>query len=191
MIAVLYARRDSVYKQIPICDVYDEDRDARTFSFGIPVVAHPPCRGWGRLRKFAKPAPHEKDLAHHAISCVRACGGVLEHPSSSSLWQAAELPRPGQGRDEFGGWSIEIPQFWFGHRAMKNTWLYICGVTPRQLPPIPLRFGTPTHVVAPSKSCRAGASLPRAEREATPIAFAHFLVDLANSAHNFAPRRSA
>lgn len=52
-VAVLFARADSIYKGLPGVDVYDADRDARTFPGGCPVVAHPPCRAWavsGRLR---------------------------------------------------------------------------------------------------------------------------------------------
>lgn len=40
-IAVLFARKDSVYKTMPECDVYDIDRDARTYDGPWPVVAHP------------------------------------------------------------------------------------------------------------------------------------------------------
>ncbi|MWL55341.1 hypothetical protein GQL84_23735, partial [Escherichia coli] len=62
---------------MPECDVFDIERDARTFAGGMPVVAHPPCRAWGRLRKFAKPRPDEKALALFAVAQVRAFGGVL------------------------------------------------------------------------------------------------------------------
>lgn len=54
-VAVLFARQDSTYKALSGVDVYDIDRDARTFQGGMPVVAHPPCRAWGRLRAFANP----------------------------------------------------------------------------------------------------------------------------------------
>jgi len=48
--AILFARKDSIYKQLPRTDVYDLERDARTFTGGRVVIAHPPCRAWGRLR---------------------------------------------------------------------------------------------------------------------------------------------
>ena len=56
-VAVLFARSDSVYKTLPGCDVWDKERDARCFAGNEKIVAHPPCRGWGKLRKLAKPEP--------------------------------------------------------------------------------------------------------------------------------------
>ena len=77
-VAVLFARADSVYKTLPGVDVWDEARDARQWPGSGPAVAHPPCRAWGRLRAFANPAPHEKDMARFAVAKVREFGGVLE-----------------------------------------------------------------------------------------------------------------
>jgi len=93
-VAVLFARADSNYKLIPGCDVWDRERDARNWPGGAPVIAHPPCRAWGRLRQFAKPRDGEKELAPLAVAHVRHWGGVLEHPASSSLWAHCALPRP-------------------------------------------------------------------------------------------------
>lgn len=42
MVAVLFARSNSVYKSMPGCDVFDLERDARTYSGNSPVIAHPP-----------------------------------------------------------------------------------------------------------------------------------------------------
>lgn len=184
MVAVLFARSDSIYKTMPGLDVFDLERDARTYRGHAPVVAHPPCRAWGRLRAFAKPRPDEKMLACFAIDTVRRCGGVLEHPASSSLWETCGLPRPGAGVDDFGGWSIEVPQKWWGHLAEKNTWLYIVGVSPRSIPNLPFTLGAASHVVASSSLKRGGRQygreISKAQREATPPAFATWLVDLAS-----------
>lgn len=183
MIAVLFARSDSVYKTIPHLDVYDAERDARTWPGGCPVVAHPPCRAWGRLRHFAKPRHDEKDLALFAVDAVRAYGGVLEHPEASSLWAARGLPRPG-ARDEFGGWTLPVSQKWWGHRCEKKTWLYICGIHPGAIPAFPITLGEASHVVglwSGRDRSAARKSIDKAERERTPPDLARWLVDLAQS----------
>lgn len=180
MIAVLFARKDSIYKSMSNTDVYDIDRDARNFQGGAPVVAHPPCRAWGKLKAFAKPRPGEKELAFFAIEKIRANGGVLEHPAYSSLWKEAGLPRPGQKPDEYGGFSIDIDQCWFGHRARKRTWLYIVGVPLNEVE-YPISLDQVTHNIATSK--RKGSRLPevpKAEREHTPPKLAKWLIDLAS-----------
>ena len=178
-VSVLFARSDSNYKTLPGCDVWDIDRDARCWPGGSPVVAHPPCRAWGRLRQFAKPRPDEKQLAILAVSHVRQFGGVLEHPAESSLWLECRLPRPGEFPDEFGGWTLEIQQFHFGHRAEKFTWLYIVGCDPSGIPPIPIREGRATHCIRPTKSYPRLPSVTKAEREHTPPQLAAWLCDLA------------
>lgn len=179
-VAVLFARADSIYKTLPDCDVYDIDRDARTYGGPWPVVAHPPCRSWGRLRQFAKPRPDEKELGPWAVGQVRRFGGVLEHPAESTLFAHCGMPRPGQFPDDFGGWTIEIEQYHFGHRAEKSTWLYIVGADPQDLPPIPRREGRATHCVRPTKSYPRLPSITKAEREHTPPELARWLVELAS-----------
>lgn len=178
-VAVLFARQDSVYKNISGCDVYDIERDARTFPGGIPVVAHPPCRAWGRLRQFSKARTDEKALAPWAVEQVRAWGGVLEHPAESTLFGHCELPRPGEFPDEHGGWTLAIEQFHWGHRAEKATWLYIVGCLQSDIPAIPRRPGKPTHCVRPTKSYPRLPSITKPEREHTPPALAEWLVELA------------
>jgi hypothetical protein len=128
-VAVLFARADSTYKTLPGTDVWDIERDAKLWPGGAPVVAHPPCRAWGRLRKFAKPRKGERQLAIWSVRQVRRFGGVLEHPVGSLLWEKAGLPAPGQ-IDAHGGWTLPIHQNWWGHRAEKATLLYIVGCGP-------------------------------------------------------------
>ncbi|GAB6035814.1 hypothetical protein JCM15519_03730 [Fundidesulfovibrio butyratiphilus] len=178
-VAVLFARPDSIYKTLTGCDVYDINRDARTWPGGCPVVAHPPCRAWGRLRHFAKPRDGEKDLALWAVKMVRKWGGVLEHPATSTLWKVAGLPLPDAGADSFGGWTKPICQFWFGHRAEKKTWLYIVGVEPQSIPPYPVILGEPTHVVQSNKRIGSRPHVTRAEREHTPMQLAIWLAGVA------------
>ncbi|WP_338615492.1 hypothetical protein [Pigmentiphaga sp. CHJ604] len=189
-VAALFVRADSIYKTMPGVDCYDIERDALTWPGGCPVVAHPPCRGWGKLFYFAKPAPGELDLGPWAAQQVRTYGGVLEHPKDSKLWEAAGLPRPGQV-DAWGGWTLPISQHWWGHRAEKLTWLYIVGCTPADMPLIPLHLGRATHVIAQSRARRKDGvrlrkgmegwrpEVTRAEREATPPPLAEWLVEVA------------
>lgn len=100
-VAVLFARHDSIYKSLPGCDVWDIERDARTWPGGTPIVAHPPCRSWGTFRHVAKPVDGERELALWAVDQIRRYGGVLEHPARSALWREKPLPEPGQ-RDDWG-----------------------------------------------------------------------------------------
>lgn len=178
-VAVLCARRDSYYRQLPTCDVYTIDRDARSFPGGLQVIAHPPCRSWGRLRTFANYNEAEHQLGPFAVTQVRRWGGVLEHPAWSTLWPAAGLPRPGE-RDTFAGWTLDVDQHWWGHRARKHSWLYIVGCNPRDIPPLPLRFEPVTHVVGTTRGRLKLPEITKAEREHSPPAFAEWLVELAS-----------
>ena len=183
-VAVLFARSDSVYKTMPGCDVYDLERDARTYNGSLPVIAYPPCRGWGRLRQFAKPLPGEKELAFFAVDNVRENGGFLEHPEASRLWGEYGLPPAGE-RDDFGGYTLPVSQYWWGHKAEKRTWLYICGPEPRLLPAMPFVLGEATHVVSSSRGGKRPArpEISKADRERTPPPFAQWLFDLALLLH--------
>ena len=128
MVSVLFCRADSAYKNDSRFDVWDAQRNALLWDGGSPLIAHPPCRAWGILSHMAKPRPGEKDLAPWAISQIRKFGGVLEHPKGSRLWKFMQLPEPGAMPDEFGGFSILLDQWDFGHVARKPTKLYICGL---------------------------------------------------------------
>jgi hypothetical protein len=86
---------------------------------------------------MANPRPDEKQLAYFALAQVRLNGGILEHPAGSRLWKEAPLPLADEFSDEFGGFTIEVDQFDFGHVAHKQTKLYICGIDRKDLPPLP------------------------------------------------------
>lgn len=167
-VSVLFARSDSCYFDL-VGDVWDIERDARLYTGDNAVVCHPPCRGWGRLRHWAKPRPDEKALALFAVEQVRRCGGVLEHPWGSTLWHAVGLPHPGKV-DAWGGWTLLVDQGWWGHAAPKPTYLYIVGVTREQVGDLPVQL---------RRSVGRTLELSPADRERTPPAFARFLVELA------------
>lgn len=189
MITVLFCRSDSIYKKLG-CDVYDLDRNAKTYAGLNAVIAHPPCRSWGDLYKLAKPLPGEKELAPWAIEVLRRNGGVLEHPKKSKLWAHVGCSEPGH-IDEFGGFLLPINQFCFGHRAEKKTYLYIVGLRPAELPALPIRLGEASHVVTQpgrrKKSPRKKKGdigwrpeISKAEREHTPAELAKWLIEVVN-----------
>lgn len=167
-LAVLFARADSVYKGFAV-DVWDVHRDAMSYAGPWPVVAHPPCRAWGKLRHMAKPRPDELDCGLFAVYAARRWGGVVEHPAGSLLWAACGLPLPGQVADEYGGFTLSVLQSRWGHGASKATWFYVVGCPLELVPELPPdRLGG-----------RYVERMCRAERERTPPALAHWLLRLA------------
>lgn len=167
-VAALYIRERSVYHSLGV-DPWPASRDALTFEGPGPVIAHPPCAPWGRFRTIA-PTRQRADLAVRAVDQVRWYGGVLEHPASSRLWLARDLPEPGEKPDQWGGWSLLVRQSWWGHRAPKATWLYIVGRPVLDFPEMPAPVPDPGGRIE---------KMGRAERERTPPDFARWLIELA------------
>ncbi len=176
MISALFVRTDSVYKQLGI-DCWDIKRDALKWPGGNPAILHPPCRLWGKLRAFANVVPGERELAIWSVNQVRTWGGVLEHPRGSKLWSECRLPTGGDV-DSFGGFTLNVNQHWWGHRAEKRTLLYIVGVSPSAIPAYPLSFNAVTHCINWTKD-HTKKHVNNWEREATPIAFAEWLIKTA------------
>jgi len=190
-IAALFVMEDSIYKSMPGVDCYDIHRDAWSFPGGMPVVAHPPCRTWGRLKHFATAAPpHEHSLGPWSIDQVRKFGGVVEHPNGSSLFAECGVHKPTKLNlpDKHGGYLIQISQYWWGHKAEKKTLLYICGCPYSKLPPIPFRDGRPKYCVGSFKLNGSGnirstygeqKPVSKKDRLHTPPAFAKWLIETA------------
>lgn len=176
-IAVLFVRKDSIYKKLRV-DCWDKERNAQLYNRNNAIIAHPPCRMFGKLKAFAKGVPGEKQLAYDCITIIRRNGGILEHPRHSSLWPELNLPLPGK-KDEYGGYTICINQHWFGHKAEKNTFLYICGIDINKLPAIPITFNAVEYVISTSKKSTGKKECSRKEREATPLDLAKWLIKTA------------
>jgi hypothetical protein len=171
-------------------DVWDAARDARLYTGPFPVVAHPPCAHYGKLRHLAR--TNDADCAPRAVEQVRTYGGVLEHPAGSLLWEACGLPLPGCLPDAWCGYSVEVCQVDWGHVARKRTWLYLVGV-----PSSALRWPAsrePTHWIGgfrtgggrANRYASNGSAVPDGirvcsaqQRRRTPPAFAAYLVGLA------------
>lgn len=176
MISVLYCTPGSVYKTMGV-DCFDKFRDARTFRGWDPVIAHPPCRGWGRLRHMAHVRPDELALGVHAVQQVRRCGGVLEHPAGSLLWERCGLPAVGCV-DGYGGETVSVNQGDFGHPAKKHTWLYVVNVArPGEL----CKAFAGDTTARPGELCKV-ENQPPARRMDTPPLFAALLLGLATLA---------
>jgi hypothetical protein len=172
MIAALYVETGGTYFNIPDVYPFDVERDARFYDGPYPVVAHPPCGPWGRLRHLSR--KDDPLLAVRAVEQVRQFGGVLEHPRYSKLWEECRLPKPGEGEDAWGGWTFEVDQCRFGHPARKMTWLYMVRTAPVFVLPPPRE---PTHWASGSRESRRGPVPPgikvcsAQQRRRTPLAF--------------------
>jgi hypothetical protein len=191
-VAALYCDPRGVYPSLPNVDCWDESRDARLYDGPHPVVAHPPCGPWGKLRHLSR--KDDPALAIRAVEQVRQWGGVLEHPCGSKLIDHCRLPRAGELPDEHGGRTIEVCQVDWGHVARKRTWLYLVRVTKRLTFPAPRE---PTHWISgfrsttsttPTRYKRTGCAVPPGikvcsaqQRRRTPPLFAEWLVSLARS----------
>lgn len=183
-VVALYVDPRGPYPSL-VRDWYDTDRNAMTYRGKLPVVAHPPCGPWSHLSQLHKHA-EEIALAPHAVAVVQRCGGVLEHPRGSKLWDACGLPKPYEGADAEGGFAIEVAQCDWGHPARKRTWLYIVGLE-GVLPVMP-DAREPTHWASGgrTRSSRQGSPVPPGikicsaqQRRRTPPAFAAWLVSVA------------
>lgn len=169
MIAVLCAARKTHYRDLPDVDVYDADRDARTFQGGMPIIAHPPCRSWSAfMGHWAKPAEGERELGLWCCEQLRACGGILEQPAHSRLFQAAELPLPGRRIGSL--WTLQVDQYWWGFPTQKKTWLCFSGMHPRDVV-VPYRLRASTRGDRYRFEC-----MSHGQRSRTTLAMCEWLV---------------
>ena len=105
MIAALYVESRGVYAGLPDVDLWDRDRDARTYAGPWPVVAHPPGARWGRswggnpTQQPRLVLGDDEGCFAAALDAMRRHGGVLEPPEASpAAFGFLTPPRA-------GGWS--------------------------------------------------------------------------------------
>jgi hypothetical protein len=199
-VAALYCDPRGPYPHIPGVETWGlPARDARSYNGPYPVVAHPPCGSWSRVRHLYK--GNDGDCAVRALEQVRLFGDICEHPAESKLWEHDPDLRSHLGRfhiggrygfstDRHGGFCLRIDQVEWGHVARKPTWLYLVRVPQEYLraPPFPER--KPTHWLSGgrTKSSRQGSPVPPGikvcsaqQRRRTPVALAEYLVSLARA----------
>jgi hypothetical protein len=148
-IAALYVETGGCYSGLPGVEAWGGSdgpdgstvvhRDAREYDGPWPVVAHPPCKRWGRFWHGSTRKPHQYELGDDggcfmaSLIAAHTWGGVIEHPADSHAFAAFGLPIPIRGGgwtepDQYGGRSCYVEQGHYGHMARKGTWLYAIGV---------------------------------------------------------------
>lgn len=172
MIAALYVDPNGPYAGRGDIDCWDKARNAHNYAGPWPVIAHPECGPWGALRQFC--TLQDRMCGIHAVAHVRKWGGILEHPSGSTLWRHESMSYPGCLPDAHGGVSIEVDQCDWGHPARKRTWLYMVNI--HDLPPFPAP-GTPTAVIKPARNGAGAVHVPKSQRHITPPPFAEWLIE--------------
>lgn len=177
MITVLYVQSGSFYERFKDLDLWNIERNAILFKGKNVLIAHPPCRGFGRLRSFSNHTGCELLLAYSAISKVRVNGGIVEHPISSTLWQKMKVGSI-KTPDRWGGYLIKIHLSDFGFKARKPTGLYIVGCKFSELPVQPISFDAITHSICTSKKS-AKKELDSKIRSKTPVALIHWFLEVA------------
>ena len=155
IIAILCAHQKSNYYSIPFLDIYNEKRNAASFNLDLPVIAHPPCAQWSKLKRFAHFNQEHIDIALHCVEMVRRNGGILEHPEGSTLFKHCGITQH----------IYSVDQSWFGYPAKKTTWLWFNGYKPAA---IPLMFEARTNRLA---------RLSHPARSITTLAFNQWLVN--------------
>lgn len=199
-VAALFVDPRGIYSGRLNVDAWDIERDARLYRGPWPVVAHPPCKRWGR---YWSGGPSVKTKRHKgdddgcfaaALWAVRTFGGVIEHPEASHAWAWFGLPRPERSggwnaADAFGGRSCCVEQGHYGHRARKATWLYLApgiwGIRPEEFtwgPSTGLRLDAGFHSAeeraAAGEHGRDSNRITPKEAMSTPQPFAERLINI-------------
>lgn len=178
-VAVLCCAPNSFYHALPGVECFNEARDVFSFSGGVPVVAHPVCAPWSAFCAHQwKPVPKVKEIGPLCIEWLQKCGGVLEHPAHSRLFDVYDLPKPDERKGNL--WTIEVSQAWWGYSMLKKTWLVFCGIEPELvLPTIPYKEHNSRNGEGDR---RRQQKMSKNQRAATVPTMARWLVETARKA---------
>lgn len=190
MISAIFVESNGCYQNDDRIDPWDIVRDARKYDKLNPVIAHPPCQKWGKMARvnFARwggehnKPEQDEGCFESALESLHLCGGVLEHPAQSYAWGKFGIAKPKRGMwiETLNGWTCEVWQSAYGHRANKATWLYYVG----REKPFELNWDRPkgSHQVGFQDQRgkeRNKPTLNKKEANATPPAFKELLIRLA------------
>lgn len=193
-VAALYVdSKRGPYAGLPDVECWDAERDATRYAGPWPVVAHPPCGPWGKLR--GQCTRQDASLGPVAAAQVMRWGGVLEHPAGSLLWRECNLPEPGEFPRHVQAaedvpmrrvWTIAVDQCEWGHEARKATWLLLVGVEPNAVGVPPMPGAQPTRTVQSRRHLWSHGNdrmreMSKTRRHLTPPLMAEWLVALARS----------
>ena len=199
-VAALYVMQDGPYYGLDGVEPWGlPDRDARDYAGPWPVVAHPPCKRWGRYWSGGPSAKVKRKLGDDdgcfsaALFAVRRWGGVIEHPEASHAWRCFGIIRPPRGGGWVAagdgiGWTCCVEQGHYGHRARKATWLYAAHVAVlpsllwgRSAATVRLDSGFHTTEERRSSAREKRERMSGKELEATPLIFRDLLIGIARS----------
>jgi hypothetical protein len=190
MISAIFVESKGCYQNDDRIDPWDIVRDGRKYDKLNPVIAHPPCQKWGKMARvnFARwggehnKPEQDEGCFKSALKSLHLCGGVLEHPAQSYAWEKFGIAKPKRGMwiETLNGWTCEVWQSAYGHRANKATWLYYVGSEK----PFELNWDRPkgSHQVGfqdQRGKARNKPTLNKKEANATPTALKELLIQLA------------
>jgi hypothetical protein len=153
-ISVLCVCKNSNYELFPYLDLWNAERNVYLFNSGNPVIAHPPCAQWGKLKYFAKENQLEKKLAIWCFELVLMNGGIFEHPEGSTIFKYMGY-KP----------TMSVNLNWFGSPFKKTTYLFFNRFKPAAFP---LNFDAITQKVQ-DVSCKN-------DRNKTPVKMIEFFL---------------
>jgi hypothetical protein len=207
-ISVLYANTGGCYFNVPGIDPWDEAKDPRLYNGPHPVIAHPPCKRWGKfwagqpltikLTGIRKIKGDDGGRFAAALASVRRWGGILEHPEGSHAWPHFGLHKPPRGggwvaADSDGGWTCCVEQGRYAHYARKPTWLYAVGCDLPELdwgksetrldPTVIARIGLKKATRRGGVAAKGGGT-DSEPRTGTPLVFRDLLISIARTVYN-------
>lgn len=112
-VAALWVAEGTEYLSIAGCDCWGILRDAKLYRGPYPIIAHPPCGPWAKLRNVCYRQSKLDGIV--AMHLVHTWGGVVEQPEGSRLF--SEYGQPGHTL-------VKIMQCMYGHFEQKPTVLY-------------------------------------------------------------------